>query len=445
MQKSIQLNDIEKYSKNYDKKDLKSFQNSVLKNGIKNAAFNNDAVIRDIHVYSENIETGKVTNQKSSGRCWMFAALNTFRHKLNKDFNMPEFELSQTYTFFWDKLEKSNYFLESIIKTADEELDSRLVHHLLATPQQDGGQWDMLVSIIQKYGVVPKSVMPEVFQSTSSMVMNDLLNKKLRKNAQILRTKRAEGLSIEKLQEIKEEMLDEIYTFLCVSLGEPPKIFNFEYYDKDGKFHRDLGLTPKEFYDKYVGINLDDYISLINAPTKDKPYHRTFTVDYLGNVIGGKQIKYLNVTMDELKSAAIAQIQDGVSVWFGCDVGQRSDRELGLLDSNVYEFEKGYGIDFNMSKEVTLDYCESLMTHAMVLSGVNILDGKSNRWKVENSWGETPGNKGYFLMTDEWMDRFTYQVVVNKKYLPENLRELLDQEPIVLKPWDPMGSLAIMK
>ncbi|WP_068268600.1 C1 family peptidase [Caviibacter abscessus] len=445
MQKSIELNDIEKYSKSYDKKDLKSFQNAVLKNGIKNAAFNNDATIRDIHVYSENIETGKVSNQKSSGRCWMFAALNTFRHKLNKDFNMPEFELSQTYTFFWDKLEKSNYFLESIIKTADEDLDSRLVHHLLAIPQQDGGQWDMLVSIIQKYGVVPKSIMPEVFQSTSSMVMNDLLNKKLRKNAHILRTKRAEGLTVEKLQEIKEEMLDEIYTFLCVSLGEPPKTFDFEYYDKDGKFHRDLALTPKDFYEKYVGINLDEYISLINAPTKDKPYHRTFTVDYLGNVIGGKQIKYLNVTMDELKAAAISQIQDGVSVWFGCDVGQRSDRELGLLDSNVYEFEKGYGIDFNMTKEVTLDYCESLMTHAMVLSGVNILDGKSNRWKVENSWGETPGNKGYFLMTDEWMDRFTYQVVVNKKYLPEELRKLIEQEPIVLKPWDPMGSLAIMK
>ena len=226
MQKSIQLQDIEKYSQNYDKKDLKSLQNAVLKNGIKNATFNSDAVIRDIHVYSENIETGKVANQKSSGRCWMFAALNTFRHKLNKDFNMPEFELSQTYTFFWDKLEKSNYFLESIIKTADEDLDSRLVHHLLAVPQQDGGQWDMLVSIIQKYGVVPKYIMPEVFQSTNSAAMNDLLNKKLRKNAYILRSKREEGLSVEKLQEIKEEMLSEIYTFLCVSLGEPPKTFD---------------------------------------------------------------------------------------------------------------------------------------------------------------------------------------------------------------------------
>ncbi len=445
MQKSIQLQDIEKYSQNYDKKDLKSLQNAVLKNGIKNATFNSDAVIRDIHVYSENIETGKVANQKSSGRCWMFAALNTFRHKLNKDFNMPEFELSQTYTFFWDKLEKSNYFLESIIKTADEDLDSRLVHHLLAVPQQDGGQWDMLVSIIQKYGVVPKYIMPEVFQSTNSAAMNDLLNKKLRKNAYILRSKREEGLSVEKLQEIKEEMLSEIYTFLCVSLGEPPKTFDFEYYDKDGKFHRDLGLTPLDFYNKYVGIDLNEYISLINAPTKDKPYHKTFTVDYLGNVIGGKEIKYLNVTMEELKNATISQLKDGVSVWFGCDVGQRSDRELGLLDSNVYEFEKAYGIDFNMSKEVTLDYCESLMTHAMVLSGVNLIDGKSNRWKVENSWGEEPGHKGYFLMTDEWMDRFTYQVVVNKKYLPKELRDLIEQEPIVLKPWDPMGSLAIMK
>lgn len=441
----IDFNDIERYALSYEQKGLKVLQNSVHKNGINNATFNAEAQIKDQHVYSVDIKTGAVANQRQSGRCWMFAALNTFRHKLNKDYKLKDFELSQTYTFFFDKLEKSNYFLENILKTLDEDLDSRLVHFLLATPQQDGGQWDMLASIIEKYGIVPKYAMPEAFHSTSSMRLDDLLNKKLRKSAQILRSLHEEGKSVDELRKLKDEILDEIYSFLVVSLGKPPKAFTFEYEDKDGKFHRDENITPKEFFNKYVGIDLNDYISLINAPTKDKPYHKTFTVDYLGNVLGGRQVKYLNVTMEELKQAAISQLQDGVTVWFGCDVGQSSDRQLGIMDLNIFEVDKSLGIDFSMTKEISLDYCESLMTHAMVLSGVNILNEKPTRWKVENSWGDQPGNKGYFVMSDEWMYKYTYQVVVNKKYLPENLRKLIEQEPIVLKPWDPMGSLALMK
>lgn len=441
---TVELDDIKVFSENHAKKNLKYLQNAIQKNGIDQATFNTNAMALDKHIYSVDIKTGKVCDQKNSGRCWIFAALNTFRHKLNKDFNLPEFELSQTYNFFWDKLEKSNYFLENIIKTIDEEIDSRLVHFLLSMPQQDGGQWDMLVSIIQKYGVVPKSIMPDVFHSTNSVKFNSMLNKKLRKSAYTLRTLREKGADIQTLEEEKKKILEEIYSFLCVSLGEPPVKFDFEYEDEKKVFHRDTDLTPKEFYNKYVGIDLNEYISLINAPTKDKPYHRTFTVDYLGNVVGGKQVKYLNVTMQELKDATIAQLKDGSSVWFGCDVGQSMNSQEGIMDLNIYEIDNAYGIDFTMTKEESLDYCESLMTHAMVLSGVNILDnGKSNRWKVENSWGEKLGNKGYFLMTDEWMDRYTYQVVVNKKYLPEHLQKLIEQEPILLKPWDPMGSLAL--
>lgn len=441
----ITFENLEKYSTNYAKNNLKTLQNAVHKNGINNATFNTATQIKDQHIYSVDIKTGKVANQKQSGRCWMFAALNTFRHKLNKEYRLENFELSQTYTFFYDKLEKSNYFLENILKTLDEDLDSRLVHFLLSTPQQDGGQWDMLASLIEKYGIVPKYAMPEAFHSTSSMRLNDLLNKKLRQSAYNLRKLYTEGKSIEELREVKEQILNEIYSFLVVSLGEPPKTFTFEYEDKDGVYHVDENISPVEFFNKYVNIDLNDYISLINAPTKDKPYHRTFTVDYLGNVLGGKQVKYLNVTMEELKQATISQLQDGVTVWFGCDVGQSSDRQIGIMDLDIFEINQSFGIDFNMTKEIALDYCESLMTHAMVLSGVNLVNGKSTRWKVENSWGEEPGNKGYFVMSDEWMDKFTYQVVINKKYLPENLQKLIEQEPIVLKPWDPMGSLAIMR
>lgn len=437
----ISLENISKYSKNYEKKNLKALQNSVQKNGINNATLNTIASSFNQHIYSIDIKTGKVADQKNSGRCWMFAALNNFRHKLNKDFNIEEFELSQTYTFFWDKLEKANFFLENIIKSKNEDIDSRIVRFLLTTPQQDGGQWDMLVSIIQKYGIVPKYIMPDVFHSTNSVKLNTLLNKKLRIAAQRIR----ELNDDEKIHKLKETTLDEIYSFLCATLGEPPVKFDFEFEDKDGKFVRDANITPKEFYEKYVGIDLDEYISIINAPTKDKKYNKSFTVDYLGNVVGGRQVKYLNVPMETLKELALAQIKDGSSVWFGCDVGQSSDSTLGIMDLDLFDIENSYNIDFSLTKENALDYCDSLMTHAMVLSGVNIVDGKPNRWKVENSWGEKLGKKGYFLMTDAWMDRYTYQVVINKKYIPKDLLEQFEQEPIVLKAWDPMGSLALMK
>ena len=431
---------IVKMKENYEGRNLRVLQNAVLKNGINNAVVNNEVYNRTHHVFSENIETGKVTYQKQSGRCWIFAALNTFRHKMNKEYNLENFELSQSYVFFWDKFEKSNYFLDNIIKTRNEEIDSRIVRHLLQTPQQDGGQWDMLVSVIKKYGVVPKSVQGEVFHSSSSAMLNNLLNKKLRLGAQKLRE--ANNMSEDQLIELKDEIMDEIYAFLCVMLGAPQEVVDFEYYDKDKKFHRDLGLTPVEFFNKYVNMNLDDYISIINAPTDDKPYYRTFTVDFLGNVTGN-EVKYLNLPMDEFKNLAIEQIKQGETVWFGCDVGQISDRLGGMMDLDVFEYEQSFGFDILQDKKNSLDYSESLMTHAMVLSGVNLDEnGKSNRWKVENSWGEEPGNKGYFVMSDAWMDRFTYQIVVNKKYLTEKQKEALKQDPIRLKPWDPMGSLA---
>lgn len=432
---------IEAMKEDFKKRGLNVLKNSVLKNGLNASVMNNDVFNSTLHLFSENIETGKVTFQKQSGRCWIFAALNTFRHKMNKEYNLENFELSQSYVFFWDKFEKSNYFLDAIIRTLDEDLDSRIVRHLLQTPQQDGGQWDMLVSLIKKYGVVPKQKQGEIFHSSASMVLNNVLNKKLRHSAQLLRNSYEKGMSLEELYSLKDKIMSEIYSYLCVTLGEPIEKFDFEYYDKDKNFHRDTDLTPIKFFEKYIGIDLDDYVSIINAPTKDKPYYSTFTVDFLGNVVG-REVKYLNLPMDEFKQLAIDQIKSGETVWFGCDVGQISDREKGIMDLDLYEYEKSFGFDILQDKANALDYSESLMTHAMVLSGVNILDGKSNRWKVENSWGEVPGNKGYFVMSDAWMDRFTYQIVINKKFLSKEQKEMLNKEVIRLKPWDPMGSLA---
>lgn len=419
-----------------------ALQRSVVRNGITASAENVSAKVNNVPVFSVDVTTGKVSNQKQSGRCWMFAALNTFRHKMLNDFNLKEFELSQNHTFFWDKYEKANYFYENILATANEPLTSRKVAFLLQTPQQDGGQWDMIVSIFQKYGVVPKTVMPESSNSSNSRDLNNYLNKKLRKDAVALRQLVAEGKTAEDIQTAKEAMLEDIYRFLATSLGTPPETFDFEYRDEDKNYHIDRNLTPQSFYEKYVGVDLDDYVSIINAPTTDKPYNQSYTVEMLGNVVGGKEVKYLNVDMPTFKKLAIAQLEQGESVWFGCDVGQSSTRDTGIMALDAYDINDLFDIDFTMTKAERLDFGESLMTHAMVLTGVDLIDGESTKWKVENSWGEKVGTNGFFVMSDAWMDEYTYQIVVRKEFLTAEQLAAFEAEPTVLAPWDPMGALA---
>ena len=419
-----------------------ALQRAVVKNGIRASSENISAKVNNVPVFSVDIKTGKVSNQKQSGRCWMFAALNIFRHRMLNQFDLKEFELSQNYTFFWDKYEKANYFYENILATADQDLTSRKVAFLLQVPQQDGGQWDMIVSIFQKYGVVPKSVMPESNNSSSSRELNTNLNKKLRKDASVLRQLVAEEKSAEEIQAVKVEMLQDVYNFLAISLGTPPEAFDFEYRDENQEYHLDRELTPQSFFEKYVGVNLDDYVSIINAPTTDKPYNKSYTVEMLGNVVGGKEVKYLNLDMDSFKKLAIAQLEQGESVWFGCDVGQSSTRDSGIMALDAYDVDDLFDVEFEMSKAYRLDYGESLMTHAMVLTGVDLIDGEPTKWKVENSWGEKVGEKGFFVASDAWMDEFTYQIVVRKDLLTADQLAAFDAAPTVLKPWDPMGALA---
>lgn len=418
-----------------------ALQRGVVKNGITASAENVAAHVENTPVFSIDLATGKVANQKQSGRCWMFAALNTFRHKMLQQFKLKDFELSQNYTFFWDKYEKANYFYENILATADQEASSREVAFLLQTPQQDGGQWDMIVSLFQKYGVVPKAVMPESSNSSNSRDLNKYLNKLLRKHAVVLR-KLAAGKDEAAVEAKRKEMLKEVYTLLATALGTPPEVFDFEYRDEEQNYHIDQQLTPQSFYEKYVGVNLDDYVSIINAPTADKPYNRSYTVSMLGNVVGGAPVKYLNLDMETFKQLAVKQLKDGESVWFGCDVGQSSTRDSGIMALNAYDIDDLFEADFTMTKAERLDYGDSLMTHAMVLTGVDVVDGKSTKWKVENSWGEKVGEKGFFVMSDAWMDEYTYQIVVRKDYLTTEQLAAFEAEPVVLAPWDPMGALA---
>ncbi|MGT2799586.1 aminopeptidase C [Streptococcus marmotae] len=418
-------------------------ENAVTHNGIYASLEKRSSSVENTPVFSIDLTKDKVSNQKASGRCWMFAALNTFRHKMIAGFQLEDFELSQAHTFFWDKYEKSNWFLEQILATADQALTSRKVKFLLDVPQQDGGQWDMVVSLFEKYGVVPKSVYPESISSSNSRELNAVLNKLLRQDAQILRDLVTAGQTQEAIQTKKEELLQEIFNFLAMSLGLPPRTFDFAYRDKDNHYHSETGLTPQEFYKKYVDIQLDDYVSIINAPTADKPYGKSYTVEMLGNVVGSRPVRYLNVEMDRLKSLAIAQMQAGETVWFGSDVAQSSNRKTGVMANGMYDFASSMKIDLHQDKAGRLDYGESLMTHAMVLTGVDLDEnGQSIKWKVENSWGDKVGDKGYFVASDSWMDEYTYQIVVRKEFLTEAELAAYNAEPIVLAPWDPMGALA---
>lgn len=420
--------------------------NAAVQNGIVKSAISYEAFRRERHEFSVNIKQGEITNQKASGRCWMFAALNVMRFEVMQKLNLETFEFSQSYPLFFDKLEKSNYFLENILDTLDEPTGGRLVSFLLTDPMGDGGQWDMFCGLVEKYGVVPKDAMRESVSSSATREMDYYLTLKLREFACTLRTAHQKGAAMEQLRGSKEQMLAEIYRILCISLGKPPKDFCFETRDKDGNFIRDARITPQEFFAKYVGWNLDDYVSLINAPTADKPFGKTYSVKYLGSVKEGRAVRYLNLPIEQLKAAAIAQMQDGAPVWFGCDVGKCSIRENGIMDLNVIRADQLFGVSFPMDKAQRLDYGHSLMTHAMVFLGVNLDEqGRPNRWRVENSWGKEPGKDGYYVMSDDWFTEYTYQVVVHKKYLSQEAQEQLKAEPILLEPWDPMGSLAKSK
>lgn len=421
---------------------LRAVENAVTHNGLLKSLETRQSEMENDHAFSIDLTKDKVANQKASGRCWMFAALNTFRHKMISDLNLENFELSQAHTFFWDKYEKSNWFLEQVIATADQELGSRKVKFLLDVPQQDGGQWDMVVALFEKYGVVPKAAYPESISSSNSRELNQYLNKLLRQDAQILREAIAAGADDKAVQAKKEALLQEVFNFLAINLGLPPRTIDFAYRDKDNNYHSDKNITPQEFFKKYVGLDLSEYVSVINAPTADKPYGKSYTVEMLGNV-GSREVRYLNLDMERFKELAIAQMQAGETVWFGSDVGQISDRQKGIMATNVYDFETAMDINFTQDKAGRLDYSESLMTHAMVLTGVDLDEnGKSLKWKVENSWGDKVGNKGYFVASDAWMDEFTYQIVVRKEFLTAEERAAYEAEPIVLAPWDPMGALA---
>lgn len=419
-------------------------QRAAVNNGLVEASVDRVEDERNRHTFNIELKEKEIRNQKQSGRCWMFAALNLMEYKLCRKYNLKGFELSKNYTLFFDKLERCNYFLDSIIRTLDEDLDGRLVSHILTDPMGDGGQWDMIKNIIKKYGLVPSYAMKESVNSSATVNLNNYLTKILRMYAKNLRDSYKEEKDLEKLKKMQEEYMKKIYDVLSISLGTPPEKFDFEVRNEDEEFISDKNLTPQEFLKKHVEVNLDDYISLINAPTKDKPYFKSYTVDFLGNVMELDKVRYVNVPVEVMKDGILKQLKDGEPVWFGCDVAQFFYRKGANLDLSTLKIFDLLDVEYDLSKEERLDYKESLMTHAMVFVGCDYDEEnkKINRYKVENSWGKDAGDRGYLVMSDEWFDEYMYQALINKKYLDEKVIKAYSEEPIHLKPWDPMGSLA---
>ncbi len=428
-------------------KDLKEYQkdnkNTVLRHAMSKTPLSTvvrsqDEIENVNFDFDINLKTLSAANQKQSGRCWIFAATNVAREIIAKKLNIGEFELSQSYVAFYDRLEKCNFLLEAVINELDKDYDDRTLQFLLQSGIGDGGQWDMFVNVVNKYGLCPKHVYPETCTSSATRDTNLLINFNIRKFASDAKALK----DLNKVRALKEEVLKKIYFLLINAYGVPPQSFTFEYTDKDGNYHKEEGLSPLSFKEKYIGDELDNYVSIINAPTKDKAFNKSYTVKYLGNVVGGKIVNHLNLEMSRLKELIISQLKDEQIVWFGSDVGFYGDREVGIWDDRIFDYESAIGLDYKMDKGEALDYRASAMNHAMCITGVAFKDGKPHKWKIENSWGTANGNNGYYYMSSSWFDHFVYQAVVNKKYLSESELKAYNEKPIELKPWDPMGSLA---
>lgn len=441
--KPVDASVLEKVRQEFDAEPrFKLSQNAVTRMDVKEVLLRRDAAVQHgDKTFSTKLDEMKATSQKASGRCWLFAALNCMRLAMKKKYKLPDdFELSQTFLFFWDKFERANYFANAILETLDEDLDSRVVQHLLHNPMEDGGQWDMAVNVILKYGVVPKTAYPESFHSGNSRTLNALLNAKLRDFACELRTHAREWTREERAEKV-QAFLAIFYRVLAIHLGTPPATVDWSFTDTDKQTHRFTNLTPQQFYHDVVPFKAEEFQSVIHDPRNS--FGGVYTVKYLGNVIGGAReiVRHINAPIDVVRQLCKKQLDEGMPVWFGVDVGKEHHRGLAALDTTMFDYDLVLGTRPSLGKADRLRYGQSLMTHAMVFTGYNDVDGTITKWRVENSWGREVGDSGYFCMTNDWFNEYLFQIVAPVSMVKDALE--VDYTTVhELPPWDPMGALA---
>lgn len=407
------------------------------RSGVLEASFNDRVSENFNHVFSTELEVGGVTNQQQSGRCWEFSSLNLLRHFFGKKYHVKDFTFSQAYNFFWDKVERANAFYNATIRLADKPLDDREVQSWLGFVGQDGGLWPMAVNLVKKYGVVPSYAMPESFNSNHSNAIDDSLARKERKDALVLR-KLVQAGKLEEAEKVKKQFLNEIYRMVAVAFGEPPKQFDLEFRDDKKVYHLDKNLTPQQFVQKYLGdFPFDDYVLLLNAPNFE--YNKRYHQDIYDNVADGQPIVGLNLPIEDLARAAMAQLKDGQAVMFGNDVLKQMERKSGFMDPKLYQTDDLFAVDTQMSKADRLATGEGAATHDMTLVGIDEDHGEIRKWKIENSWGDKMGHNGFYTASHDWFKEYVYDVVVNKKYLTKEQQALLDTPAIDLKPWQHIG------
>ncbi len=414
-----------------------ALMNAISNNNIKDLALSRKNRGKVNEYFSDRIDIKGITDQKSSGRCWLFTGLNMLRVKVIEKFNLETFKFSENYSFFWDQFEKSNLYLEGIIETADKPLDDRKVEWLIKHPIGDGGQWTGVVDIIEKYGLVPSEAMPESKNSENTSRMRSLIRKKLRKDALMLRKMIREGAGEQEVRKEKINMLKDVYKMLVLSLGEPPQTFTWQYKDADGNISEPREYTPHTFFGEVLDVDLGDYVMFMNDPTR--AYGKLYEIEYDRHMYEGSNWKYINLEIDLIKDFAAASLKDKEAMYFSCDVGKQLDKESGTLDVLNYNYNDLFGIDFTMTKAGRISTFQSASSHGMSLIGVNILeDGTIDKWLLENSWGNESGYQGLLIMTDKWFDEYMFRLVVHKDYVDEKTLEILETKPIVLPPWDPM-------
>ena len=390
--------------------------------------------------FSHSVPSKGITDQQSSGRCWLFTGMNVMRAKMIKKYNLGAFQFSQSYSFFYDQLEKSNLFLQAVIDNAKKPMDDKLVEWLFKNPLSDGGTFCGVQDVMMKYGAVPAEVMPESYNANNTSRMSSIIALKLREYGLALRQGAAQGQKPAVLEKRKVEMLGTIYRILSTCLGEPPTTFKWTMKDANGRPVSTKEYTPKSFYDEYVGEDLkNNYVMLMNDPSR--PYHRTYTIDMDRHSYDGAQWTYLNLPIEEIKPLAIASIKDSTMMYFSCDVGKFYDSKTGVLSTENFDYATLFDTDFPMDKADRIRTFASASSHAMTLMAVDLdAEGKPTKWKVENSWGPNSGVAGHLIMTDKWFDEYMFRVVIEKRFVPEKLLKLYNHEPTRLPAWDPLFS-----